>query len=125
MFNIFKNEVNVIIKDSENILKILLYKNNKKISAINCVIQGDKVLIGDIEPYSNNRLINKGYGTIMMEKLIQFAQDKGYTVLYGYLSIHDSDHQDRLIHFYKKFGFSIILYDEVEDNYFGEIRINF
>lgn len=58
----------------------------------------------------------------MMEKLFEYAKINNIKIIYGNLSLNDIDHKDRLLHLYKKFGFNVEIYDEVEGNYFGRIE---
>lgn len=67
---------------------------------------------------------NKGYGTAAMQELFEIAKRKSLTKLTGNLEFGDlNDHKDRLIHFYKKFGFSVTLIDE-DKNLKGKIVLN-
>lgn len=55
---------------------------------------------------------NKGYGSIMMEVLINYAKSLAFNIEYisGFLSFVDTadeEHNQRLRHFYSKFGFTI------------------
>ena len=71
------------------------------------------------------KCINKEYGSLMMESLIQYGYEHGFDVIKGNLSINDYEHMDRLHHFYEKFGFEIILFDDIKDGYYyGEICLN-
>lgn len=58
----------------------------------------------------------------MMEKLLEYTKENNIQTIYGNLSLNDIVHKNRLLHFYKKFGFDVEIYDEVEENYFGKIR---
>lgn len=58
----------------------------------------------------------------MMEKLLKYTKENNIKTIYGNLSLNDIDYKDRLLHFYKKFGFDVEIYDEVEGNYFGRIE---
>lgn len=91
-----------------NAMKCVLYKDEKRI------------LIGDIYIDENGYLkhINKGYGTKMMDILLKYANENGYETVSGNLGIADENspadptHRERQIHFYKKFGFSILPSEE-------------
>ena len=91
--------------------------------AMKCVLykEGNEILIGDIYVgnacrHNNKYLlhINKGYGTLMMNKMLTFAKERGYKRIIGDLSDVDENspcdnqHRERQIHFYKKFGFAIL-----------------
>ena len=68
----------------------------------------------------SKRHINKGYGTLLMQKLIQYAKENNYNAITGTLVDKDADHRERQIHFYKKFGFEIS-----EPNHNNECAIKF
>lgn len=61
------------------------------------------ILIGDNEA----SMENKGYGTIMLSRLLKLAQKLKIREIKGNLSSVDSDHFDKLEHFYKKHGFRV------------------
>lgn len=88
-----------------------------------CVIEDNNIiLIGDILHNRENKDYNKGYGSLMMNKLISYAMESGYSLIHGNLSTVDFDHKERLHHFYRKFGFTIIEYPETKGCYYGEIQ---
>ena len=112
----------VKVEQSGSLLMIKLYTNNIREAWMQCVIESDStILIGDII-HDNEKNYNKGYGTAMMQKLIEYAKENGYSRIYGNLSDVDIGHKDRLYHFYKKFGFEITEYTEKIDCYFGMIE---
>ena len=119
----FKKNIEVKINDSAPQIKLInLYLNNKRTCYIQCQINKDNtLLIGDIL-HDHKKYHNKGYGTKMMEKLLEYAKTNNIQTIYGNLSLNDIDHKDRLLHFYKKFGFDVEIYDELEGNYFGKIK---
>lgn len=61
------------------------------------------VLIGDIVSYIEGR----GYGSIMLSRIVELARRLGIRELKGNLSSTDSNHFDKLEHFYKKHGFKV------------------
>lgn len=112
----------VEISKSDCLIMIKCFAKNKMASKMQCVIEKDNsILIGDII-HSQSRNYNKGYGSIMMDKLLSYATEHGYTTIYWNLSIIDADHKERLHHFYEKFGFTITEYPKNRDCYYGEIR---
>ena len=119
----FKKNIEVKINDSAPEIKLInLYLNNKRIAFIQCVLENkNTLLIGDII-HTHKKYHNKGYGTKMMEKLFEYAETNNIKTIYGNLSLNDADHEDRLLHFYKNFGFDVKIYDEVKENYFGRIE---
>lgn len=119
----FKKNIEVKINDNLSpLIYINLNLNNKRIAFIQCVLENENtLLIGDII-HIYKKYHNKGYGTKMMEKLLEYTKENNIKTIYGNLSLNDIDHKDRLLHFYKKFGFDVEIYDEVEENYFGRIE---
>ena len=61
------------------------------------------VYIDDVEIYS----INQGHGSMLLKNVINFFHGAGFRMLSGEISSVDSDHFDRLRHFYEKFGFEV------------------
>lgn len=110
----FKKNIEVKINDNLSpLIYINLNLNNKKIAFIQCVLENENtLLIGDII-HTHKKYHNKGYGTKMMEKLFEYTKENNIQTIYGNLSLNDIDHKDRLLHFYKKFGFNVEIYDEV------------
>ena len=122
MFNLWKKEVKVVTRVSEYYYIIDLYVGKKKYyRALNCLLyrNENKIHIGDIivqdsKPYSYIKYVGKGYGSLMMNELIKFAKENGYTYIDGdIVSTDDSNnndptHRQRAIHFYKKFGFKCL-----------------
>lgn len=112
----------VKIEKFDSFLMVNLYVNNIREARIQCVIESkNAILIGDII-HDNERKINRGYGSAMMESLISYAEQNGYSKFYGNLSDVDIGHKDRLYHFYEKFGFIITEYPEKKGCYFGLIE---
>lgn len=54
-------------------------------------------------------LTNHGYGSILLSNLIQIATNRDSNTISGWLSRVDSEHLDRLVYFYKKHNFEVIL----------------
>jgi GNAT superfamily N-acetyltransferase len=100
-------------KTFNNVMKCVLYRNENRIHIGDIFIQGNMSgLFGFLQHYTNH--INKGYGTQMMNMLIEYAKENNYKTITGNLSEVDNNtttdphHKDRQIHFYKKFGFKIL-----------------
>lgn len=127
MLNIFKRkniskEPQAIINHENVHLDVLLCIKNICKARISCVVENSTtILIGDIT-CNNDADVNKGYGSLMMRELIAYAKEKGFARIYGNLADIDMGHRERLYHFYKKFGFSITEYQELQDCYVGQIE---
>lgn len=52
---------------------------------------------------------NKGYGSLLMEQLLQIAKKENIKVITGNISSIDWNHFERIRHFYQKYGFSVEL----------------
>lgn len=63
------------------------------------------ILIGDIV----STIENKGYGSLVLRSIIKLAKRIEAKEITGNLSCVDSDHFDKLKHFYFKHGFSVVL----------------
>lgn len=63
--------------------------------------------------------INQGHGSMLLKNVIAFFQGAGFRTLSGEISSVDSDHFDRLVHFYRKFGFDVKIRGTS-----GSIRLN-
>lgn len=88
-------------------------------NSMKCVLNEDEreILIGDICVGNQDiylRHTNKGYGTQMMQLLLDYAREHEYSTIKGWLAHFDGDspedpeHRARQIHFYQKFGFEFI-----------------
>ncbi len=72
--------------------------------------------IDDIQGISNN-----GFGTLLIEQTILIARQMNCKTIRGELSPIDlADHRERLLHFYKKLGFTVTL---LENNTGGLIQL--
>ena len=112
----------VVFEQEDYYLFVKVLVSGKRIASMNCVIEDDRrILIGDIH-HKDSKDYDKGFGSVMMNKLIEYAKENGYVEIYGNLSVTDSDHKERLHHFYAKFGFDIIEYSEVRDMFYGAVR---
>lgn len=50
---------------------------------------------------------NSGYGSVLMTHLINYLKNSGFHSMTGIISWVDFDHEEKLRHFYSKFGFEI------------------
>lgn len=55
---------------------------------------------------------NIGYGSILMKHLLNFLRASGVRHVYGSINYTDFGHEDKLRHFYTKFGFQITDYEK-------------
>lgn len=62
--------------------------------------------ICDIEVFGENE--GRGYGSILLDSLINFAIENSVNIISGWISQTDKDHFDKLDYFYKKRGFNVI-----------------
>lgn len=106
----FKRKIEIVMRNDNSSIYIYAFYKNREVGRIACGTDKEKRLIkiGDITCKRNN----KGYGSIMMAKLIEFAKTNGFKVIIGWLSYVDKGHEKRLYHFYQKFGFEITPNDE-------------
>ncbi|GAA0501734.1 hypothetical protein GCM10008986_31540 [Salinibacillus aidingensis] len=52
---------------------------------------------------------NEGYGSILLNNLIKIAIKRNVSMISGWISSVDEDHIERLLYFYKKHGFEVVL----------------
>lgn len=55
---------------------------------------------------------DQGFGSCLMRHLIQFLSASGFDFLDGIISYVDFDHLEKLLHFYKKFGFEVLAQED-------------
>lgn len=106
----FCTKIEVEVYSYKESINIRAYCQDREVGRISCCINDEnrQIKIGDITCKKNN----KGYGSLMMEKLIEFAKVNKFEVITGWLSCVDRGHEKRLYHFYQKFGFEIAPNDE-------------
>ena len=123
---LFPKDISVTVRGEPTgpVVVIWLHVNGGYAAKIQCLIESDTtILIGDIQHDEEWPKYNKGYGTMMMEKLLEFARENHFSYIHGNLSIVDEDHKDRLHYFYSKFGFTITEYPELQGMYYGKIEL--
>lgn len=107
---IFNISLTVKNKTYYNSMRCALNQESKTIHIGDICIRDDRSL----EPWNHTKFVNKGYGTLMMSELLKFAKENNYEKIIGNISDVDNNtewdphHRERLIHFYKKFGFKIL-----------------
>ena len=57
---------------------------------------------------------NRGYGGLMMEKVIQLARKRNMQSIYGKMACDNPEHRGRQVHFYTKHGFEIDMNDNIK-----------
>ena len=60
----------------------------------------------------SNQTENRGLGSMLVREAIEECKRGGHKGIYGHLSEVDRDHFPKLEHFYKKLGFSVVIYSE-------------
>ena len=98
----------------------LLDEDNKYLGCINTVRIKNKddesiecIYIEDIRIVH----INQGHGTELLQRLIKHCKDNHIDFIYGNLSKFDyKDHQERLVHFYIKNGFEVLIFPKISNN---------
>lgn len=115
----FKKVIETTVCTHTSLLVIKAIYKNKIQGNMKCIInqETETITISDIECKKNN----KGYGSIMMGKLIEIAKQNGIKCIDGWLSKADIDHRERLYHFYQKFEFEIISNDN--GSKFADIKL--
>lgn len=53
-------------------------------------------------------MANNGYGSILLNTLIDIAKSRNVSVISGWISRVDYNHIERILHFYQKHGFDVI-----------------
>lgn len=101
-------------------IKFKIYHLKGHISFLQGIMQNKEFEISDIQCAK----YNKGYGSILMMELLEFTKINGIEKITGGISIADSDHIDRLIYFYKKFNFSVSIFDYPEGVFIGNIELH-
>ena len=116
--------VEVRTKDYGNLLIFEAWKHKQLVMKMTCVKKdASTLLIGDILPWGHRpeKNINKGYGSALMEELLNYAGRNGIRRITGNLSKHDRGHKERLHHFYRKFGFTVTEFENPDGDYDGKI----
>jgi GNAT superfamily N-acetyltransferase len=84
-----------------------IFKGKPTHSKINLITRGDTMVIADIQVLEK-RLFNRGYGSILLESALQFAEESKIKFIKGDLMTESEAHFQRQKHFYEKHGFKII-----------------
>lgn len=116
-----KPVVDIKIREVDCSLLFHAFLNENKIGEMKCVIHSEEnyIFVGDIE--INRKYRGLGIGTMMMNRLFEYAQSLNIGKITGNLSTVDDEEQ--LLHFYGKFNFKITMLDNVKrDNTFAVIE---
>ena len=118
------------IRDDKSLDIELLDFNKKYFGSINTIIARNKddesikcIYIEDVR----TSYINQGNGTLLLQRLIKYCKENDIDFIYGNLSRFDyEDHQERLIHFYIKNGFEVLIFPKISNNGIdvGQIKYN-
>lgn len=73
----------------------------------------------------NCQFENRGIGFMLVRTAISECKRRGHNGIEGNLGAVDRGHLPKLIHFYEKLGFSVVLYDEEQIAGIGEIEMAF
>ena len=114
-------EVESYMYESGSYTSIKVSINGHRLGMVKCVIQNQELKITDIEIF-DEEYKNKGYGSELMKRLLEYSEKRKIKKIIGELSKVDDDHREMLFHFYKKFGFDITLYNELKNNFYGSIE---
>ncbi|WP_018392489.1 N-acetyltransferase [Bacillus sp. 37MA] len=76
--------------------------------------ENGKLILADIGVFGE--IINKGYGSLLLNCLKEYAIDNKFKVIEGWISRIDEDHIERLEKFYKKHEFDLIYNSERKMN---------
>ncbi|MDZ5480333.1 hypothetical protein [Bacillus thuringiensis] len=68
-----------------------------------------EIMLVDVD--IKEHLSNKGYGTILLSRLLSLAKARNILKISGWISRVDKDHIERLTHFCQKHGFKVILHE--------------
>lgn len=82
-------------------------------------IEHTEIELADIDIKED--IANEGYGSILLSALIEIAKNKKTHSISGWISRVDENHIDRLVHFYKKHNFKVILQNEMESKKIGNL----
>jgi RimJ/RimL family protein N-acetyltransferase len=63
----------------------------------------------------SNQFIGAGYGTVLMQKIIEVGKAMGLHRLHGHImETDDKEHEERMKRFYRRLGFTILLDGDIE-----------
>ena len=114
----FNNEISIKEQVGDMIITLRAIRFNKEVGMLRGLFESDKkVLLADI---NNEKCINHGVGSALITRFEDICRENGVKEIHGNLANVDLDHKDRLIHFYKKHGYSIVEENE-EKSYWGKI----
>lgn len=102
-------------------------ESNRVYVRTHCVRDRDqKLLMARLEDVRvNSRFENRGIGTMLVKESIAECKRRGHKGIDGYLSSVDRDHLSKLIHFYKKLGFSVEVYEREQREGIGKLEMLF
>lgn len=94
---------------SDKFLRIYLISYVKGIrhkAHMNIIFEENLMFIADIAVIEKNAL-NRGYGSVLMNKALEIAKTKGISYVTGEMSFSTPDQKERQIKYYSKYGFQI------------------
>lgn len=118
IWNMFNNEISIKEQVVDKIIVLRAIRFNKEVGILRGLFESDKkVLLADI---NNEKCVNHGVGSALIMRFEDICRENGVKEIHGNLANVDLDHKDRLVHFYKKHGYSIVEENE-EKKYWGKI----
>lgn len=119
LYNGIKGKLEIIVRENETIDIVLKDIKNFELGTLYGIIHVNEktkekyLYIQDIHISKSN--INKGYGSILLNSLLDdiYHKNESLKYIYGTLSKIDMDsHKERLVRFYEKNGYTVNIYDK-------------
>lgn len=79
---------------------------NRNINLINLIFRGNNMDIADLQVLGRKN-ISKGYGSVLIEKALSIAKEKGVKTVTGIIVSDNENHRHRQVKFYTLYGFTI------------------
>lgn len=117
----FKQQIDVTVYEEDALLIIKAIRRKTIVGKMTCVLDKDRKTVNISDIICKKK--NNGYGTKMMQKLIEVAKQQEYVEIDGWLSAADTGHMDMLHHFYQKFGFEIIPNTSEDEMRIADIKL--
>jgi GNAT superfamily N-acetyltransferase len=102
--------VTVEFKDTGMGFDVVAYHRGKPLGHAWCQEHKGRVKVCDLEVRTEHR--DRGAGRALLKAVLARAQEKGATEVWGWISQVDAGHLDRLVAWYRRYGFQILDPDE-------------